>query len=160
MTTAEATTILTTDSVAQALLGSTALARLAYIWPDGKPRVVPMWFHWNDRAVIMATAANAPKMRALTANPDVALSIDVDAWPYQMLTIRGTASVDLVDEMPPEFPIMARRYLGIGMAEQFVPVAGEKVRRWIRIAVRPEEVRILDFQTRFPSAWSTDEDRS
>jgi hypothetical protein len=26
--------------------------------------------------------------------------------------------------------------------------------RWIRIAIQPEEVRILDFKTRFPSAWS------
>ena len=35
------------DPVAQELLGSQELARLAYSWLDGTPRVVPMGFHWN-----------------------------------------------------------------------------------------------------------------
>ena len=33
------------DPVAQELLHSTNLARLAYTWHDGTPRVVPIWFH-------------------------------------------------------------------------------------------------------------------
>jgi hypothetical protein len=33
------------DPVAQTLLHSTIPARLAYVWPDGTPRVVPIWFH-------------------------------------------------------------------------------------------------------------------
>jgi len=35
------------DHIAQELLGSTELARLAYTWSDGTPRVVPIWFHWT-----------------------------------------------------------------------------------------------------------------
>ncbi len=31
--------------VAQQLLASRELARLAYTWTDGTPRVVPIWFH-------------------------------------------------------------------------------------------------------------------
>lgn len=35
------------DPVAQDLLASTVPARLAYTWHDGKPRIVPIGFHWN-----------------------------------------------------------------------------------------------------------------
>lgn len=35
------------DPVAQDLLGSKELARLAYTWLAGTPRVVPIWFHWT-----------------------------------------------------------------------------------------------------------------
>jgi hypothetical protein len=42
MTVEEARLILQTDEVAQHLLSSTIVARLAYTWRDGSPRVVPM----------------------------------------------------------------------------------------------------------------------
>ena len=29
------------------LLESKIPARLAYVWTDGTPRVIPIWFHWN-----------------------------------------------------------------------------------------------------------------
>jgi len=35
------------DPVAQELLRSTNLAKLAYVWTDGTPRVVPIWFEWT-----------------------------------------------------------------------------------------------------------------
>ena len=37
--------MLTENPLARNLLQSNALARLAYVWTDGTPRVVPMWFH-------------------------------------------------------------------------------------------------------------------
>jgi hypothetical protein len=42
------------NPVAQELLHSKIPARLAYIWMDGTPRVVPIWFHWNGHALVMA----------------------------------------------------------------------------------------------------------
>src|SRR4051794_23171175 len=53
------------DPVAQQLLESRTLARLAYTWPDGTPRVVPIWFHWTGEVVVMASPPAAPKIRAL-----------------------------------------------------------------------------------------------
>ena len=47
MTIEEARRTLQTDKLAQDLLGSPIVARLAYTWRDGSPRVVPMWFHWT-----------------------------------------------------------------------------------------------------------------
>ena len=39
---------LLSSPVAQELLQSTIPARLGYIARDGTPRVVPIWFHWNE----------------------------------------------------------------------------------------------------------------
>ena len=39
--------------------------------------------------------------------------------------------------------------------EHYVALYRQTFSRWTRIAIRPEEVRILDFQARFPSAWSS-----
>jgi hypothetical protein len=158
MTTTEATTTLQTDPVAQELLRSTIPARLAYVWRDGKPRVVPMWFHWTGEEFLMGAPPNAPKMKVLADHPSVALTIDGNEWPYPVLSARGVASVRLVDqpveETFPEYAAMARRYLGEQGGMEFQAQARRTFARWTRIAIRPEEVRILDFKTRFPSAWS------
>ena len=154
MTSDEATTILRTDPVAQGLLQSAIPARLAYTWRDGKPRVVPMWFHWTGEEFLMGAPPNAPKMRVLADYPDVAFSIDSNEWPYRVLCVRGTASVREVEGSFPEYEAMARRYLGEEGGQQFLELRKQKFARWTRIAIRPEQVRVLDFQTRFPSAWS------
>ena len=78
--------------LAQQLLQATTLARLAYTWTDGTPRVVPMWFHWTGEAFLLGAPPNSPKMAALARNPRVALSIDSDTWPYKVLTVRGTVA--------------------------------------------------------------------
>jgi nitroimidazol reductase NimA-like FMN-containing flavoprotein (pyridoxamine 5'-phosphate oxidase superfamily) len=73
------------DPIAQELLRSTSLARLAYVWRDGTPRVVPIWFHWIGKEIILGTPPKAPKVRALSPNAKVALSIDGNTWPRPML---------------------------------------------------------------------------
>lgn len=153
----EATTILRTDPVAQELLGSTIPARLAYIWRDGKPRVVPMWFHWTGDEFLMGAPPNAPKMKVLADHPSVAFTIDGNDWPYHVLSVRGTASVRLVDQPVevsfPEYADMARRYLGVEGAQGFQALARQTFTHWARIAIRPEEVRILGSKHPLPSAW-------
>ena len=89
------------DPVAQELLHSRVPARLAYNWLDGSPRVIPIWFHWTGDEVVLGTPPRAPKLKALPANPTVALSIDSDSWPYRVLQIRGTARVEMVEESRP-----------------------------------------------------------
>jgi nitroimidazol reductase NimA-like FMN-containing flavoprotein (pyridoxamine 5'-phosphate oxidase superfamily) len=64
------------DPVAQELLHSTIPARLAYVWRDGTPRVVPIWFHWNGTEIVLGTPLKAPKVQALSHNPQVVLTID------------------------------------------------------------------------------------
>jgi hypothetical protein len=144
------------DPVAQQLLTSTIPARLAYNWFDGTPRVVPMWFHWDGKEFVLGSPGRAPKLKALRKNPEVALTIDdAAAWPYKALLVRGTARLEMVKGVVPEYAASARRYFGEEQGKQWVEQAGGMVSEWGRIAIRPEWVGILDFETRFPSALSS-----
>jgi hypothetical protein len=49
---------------------------------------------------------------------------------------------------------MARRYLGDEGGEQFLTAARQTFTHWVRITLRPEHVRVIDFPNTFPSAWS------
>ncbi len=140
------------DPVAQELLQSRMPAQLAYSWLDGSPRVVPVWFHWTGQEVVVCSPPKAPKLRALQQNPAVAVSIDTDARPYRVLQIRGTATVRIVEGTPPEYEEAAKRYLGVDQGKAWVARAKGMTPTTARVAVRPEWVGVIDFETRFPSA--------
>ncbi len=140
------------DPVAQELLKSTCPARLAYVWPDGSPRVVPIWFHWTGREIVLGTPPAAPKVRVLSKRPQVAVTIDGSTWPYQVLQIRGTARVEVVDGVVPEYALAAARYFGADQGKAWVAQVGGMFSKMARISIKPEWVSVLDFQTRFPSA--------
>jgi hypothetical protein len=79
--------LLETD-LAQRLLASTELARVAYVAKDGTPRVFPMLFHWTGSEVVLPTFGGL-KVNALRARPDIAITIDDAATPPSVLLIRG-----------------------------------------------------------------------
>jgi hypothetical protein len=100
------------DPVADELLHSTNLARLAYTWRDGTPRVVPIWFHWDGEAIVLGSPPNAPKVNVLPDSSKVALTIDRHEFPYHALLIRGTAHAETVEGVTPEYEACAERYFG------------------------------------------------
>jgi PPOX class probable F420-dependent enzyme len=140
------------DPVAQELLASKIPARLAYIWTDGTPRVVPIWFHWDGRELVMGTPPKAPKLKALAKNPKVSITIDDNQFPHKVLLIRGTARLTPVDGVCREYASAAERYFGKEQGQGWVKQLQGMVPGMVRIGVTPEWVGILDFKTRFPSA--------
>jgi hypothetical protein len=140
------------DPVAQELLYSTNLARLAYNWRDGTPRVVPIWFHWDGETIVLGSPPNAPKVNVLPNNSKVALTIDRDEFPYHALLIRGTAHVETVEGVTLEYEACAERYFGEEQGREWVENVRQMSPQMTRIRVKPEWVSILDFETRFPSA--------
>jgi hypothetical protein len=140
------------NSASQELLRSKIPARLAYVWTDGTPRVIPIWFHWNGHEIVMATPPKAPKLKALARNPKVSLTIDDNTFPHKVLLIRGTARLDRVEGIVPEYEVAAHRYFDAKLAEGWLTQLRGTVSSMVRITVTPEWVGLLDFQTRFPSA--------
>src|ERR1700747_3336248 len=136
------------------LLQSRIPARLAYVWTDGTPRVIPIWFHWNEREFVLATPPKAPKLKALAKTPKVALTIDDSTFPHKVLLVRGTARLETVRGIVPEYEAAAERYFGREQGQAWVSKLRGMVPSMVRIAVIPEWVGILDFETRFPSALS------
>jgi nitroimidazol reductase NimA-like FMN-containing flavoprotein (pyridoxamine 5'-phosphate oxidase superfamily) len=140
------------DPLSQELLQSAIPARMAYNGTDGLPRAIPIGFLWKDGRIVVCTSSNAYKVKALSANPKVALTIDTEA-PYRALLVRGTASVEIVDGVPPEYLKASRKAM---TDEQQYRAFESEVRslyeRMARITIAPEWAKVLDFETRLPSA--------
>ncbi|KGN40443.1 pyridoxamine 5'-phosphate oxidase [Knoellia aerolata] len=140
------------DPVAQRLLTSRAPARLAYLWTDGTPRVIPIGFHWNGTELVLGTPPDAPKTRALVDGVKVAVSIDTDTMPYDVLQIRGSVRTDVTDGIAPEYEAMVLRCQGQDAGRAWLDSLRQICPRMVRVFITPEWVGILDFQQRFPSA--------
>jgi hypothetical protein len=82
----------------------------------------------------------------------VALTIDSDAMPYQVLLVRGTVRTDTVEGIAPEYAAMTKRVFGEEQGQAWLDNLAPLSPRMARVFVRPEWVGILDFETRFPSA--------
>ena len=150
--------LLETD-VAQRLLHSTIPARLAYTAIDGTPRVMSTWFVWSDGELVMSTFTYCPplgikrparRLRALRTYPDVAVTIDTEPQPPEVLLLRGRVSIIEIDGMVPEQAQAARRYLGEEGGIAYVAQAQHPETRMARIALRPTWIGVLDFQNRLP----------
>jgi hypothetical protein len=137
--------------VAQELLQARMPARLAYLALDGTPRVVPMQFHWTGEQIVLSCFPADPKAAALRKNPQVALAIDTSEPPFKVLQVRGTAAVTLVDELPPEAVAAATRNMGPEGGRAFAEQAARLSPSYVRIAIRPTWVDVLDFESRLPA---------
>jgi hypothetical protein len=139
------------DPVAQELVKGPTHARLAYTARDGSPRVIPIGYFWDGDAFVMASPTNSPKLKALTADPRVALTIDTSSFPPHVLLVRGNAALEIVDGVPDEFVEASRRFVG----EENMPEWDAGVRALYKqmaiIRVTPTWVKIFDFETRLPS---------
>ena len=132
---------------AQELLASTSAAHLAYIAADGTPRVIPVGFFWTGEEFVVSTAETSPKVTALSARPDVSLAIDAGGTPgaARTLSVRGRASIEIVDGVVPEYLAAARKSMDAEAAAEFERGVRAMYDRMARIAIRPSWARYYDF---------------
>jgi hypothetical protein len=132
---------------AQELLASTSAAHFGYIGKDGSPRVIPVGFYWTGDEFVISTATTSPKVEALADRTDVALTIDGGATPNQArtLSIRGRASVEIVDGVVPEYLAAARKTMDAEAAAEFEQNVRGTYDQMARIAITPHWVRFYDF---------------
>ena len=143
--------LLRTDVARRRLAADTPL-RLAYVAKDGTPRVVPVLFHWTGEEVVMGGFAPSARGRALRANPRVALTIDTDEQPPEVLSLRGDAVVTEMRGVVPEYETYMRAGMPAEAADDYFALLRSRDVVMERIAVRPDWVGVVDFQTRFPAA--------
>ena len=137
--------------VSQELLQAAIPARLGYVAPDGSPRVVPLLFHWTGAEVVVTSWPDDPKVAAIQAAPTVSVTIDTDAFPFKVLSLRGEAAVTIVDGVAPECLPTFSRYFGPDEGRIWVERMRMMSDQQARIAIRPDWVNVVDFQTRFPN---------
>jgi hypothetical protein len=139
---------------ARTLLASATLLRLAYNGSDGFPRVIPIGFFWNGDQIVVCTAVTAPKVKALSSRPNVAVTIDVGdtSAEAKALLVRGLAHVDIVDGVPHEYFAASRKVSGGASGAEFERQVRAMFDQMARIAIEPVWARFFDFGAgRMPS---------
>jgi uncharacterized pyridoxamine 5'-phosphate oxidase family protein len=130
------------------------VARLAFVAADGTPRVLPIAIFWNGSEIVMCTSTNARKLTALRRNPAVALTIDTEVHPPDVLLLRGEAELDPVDGIPEEYLQMSGTYT---MTPEQREVFEREIQTlyadgMVRIVVRPRWARLIDFEHTLPES--------
>jgi hypothetical protein len=100
---------------------------------------------------VLCTVPHAPKVSALKANPKVAFTVDTNAFPPHVLLVRGTAAIDIVDGVPPEYLAASRKGVGPDQWDAFEAQVRAMYKQMARIKITPLWAKLLDFQTRFPT---------
>jgi hypothetical protein len=139
---------------ARNLLASATLLRLAYNGSDGFPRVIPIGFFWNGNQIVVCTAATAPKVKALSSGPNVAMTIDAGDTPAEAkaLLMRRRASVDIVNGVPDEYIAASKKALGADQVAGFELQVRSMYDQMARISIEPVWARFFDFGAgRIPS---------
>ena len=102
--------------------------------------------------LVLASVSYAAKVKALVANPKVALTIDTAEPPWHLLLVRGSAGVEVVDGVVPEYLAASRKVTPEDRWEAFEAEVRSLYKQMARIAVTPERVKLIDFETTLPSA--------
>ncbi|HEU0164029.1 MAG TPA: pyridoxamine 5'-phosphate oxidase family protein [Thermomicrobiales bacterium] len=138
------------DPVSRRLIDSSNPVRLAYTGKDGFPRVVPLAFHWNGSQFVIGTIPGSAKTGTLAVNPKVAMTIYTTAFPPNVLLVRGTASLELVDGVPDEYIEANRKQIPAGMFPEWQNGVRHLYKEMVLIKVTPEWAKVMDFETRLP----------
>jgi nitroimidazol reductase NimA-like FMN-containing flavoprotein (pyridoxamine 5'-phosphate oxidase superfamily) len=134
------------------LLGSGIPARLAYVGLDGGPRVVPIAFLWDGSQILVFTLPKSAKVKALQANPKVAITIDTEAFPPRVLLVRGTATMDPVDGVQDGYVEASRKLVPPDQMAAWEAGVRSLYEEMVRVTIEPEWAKLLDFETTIPKA--------
>jgi len=136
-----------TQPKAQHLLTTATVCHLAYNGADGLPRAVPVGFLWSGGAVVICTATTAPKVRALSARPDVAITIDGGDTPAtaQSVLLRGRATLETVEGIPEEYLTAATKAMAGATLAGFESAVRQMYPRMVRITIAPTWARFFDY---------------
>ena len=80
----------------------------------------------------------------------MALTINTEAYPPQVLLVRGTARVEILDEVALEYLAASRRNLDEEQARAFEGYAREAFKHMARIRITPDWAKLLDFSNPSP----------
>jgi hypothetical protein len=138
--------------IAQQLLRDEPILHLSYTARDGGPRVIPIGYLWDGASFRMWTIPSSAKVRALQADPRVAITIDIPGPPPRVLLIRGTATLTTVDGVSDGYLEASHRTMPPQAWEAFDAQVRALYEQMVAITVTPAWARLLDFETTAPRA--------
>jgi PPOX class probable F420-dependent enzyme len=75
------------------LLRREAIIWLSSVRPDGGPHLVPIWFSWDGREILVASKPHAQKVRNFRANPVVMLACGEAEEDFDVGLVEGRAEL-------------------------------------------------------------------
>jgi hypothetical protein len=150
MTYEEIVELMNNDPIVQKLLRAPIPARLAYVARDGSPRVVAVSYLWNGKGFVFASPPDWPKIKALSANPKVALTVDTTDFPPNTLLARGIATIEFDKGLPDEYIEASRRIVGEDRMPEWEANVRAEERNMALVTITPTWIKVIDFVTRFP----------
>jgi PPOX class probable F420-dependent enzyme len=121
----------------------------------GRPRMVPMWFLWDGRMILLFSLPKTRKLRDIIANSAVVLALEAADQGYDVVIIEGRAT--LIDDpnitglMPAfveKYASIPRRWPPQEWARKFsqaIRVAPTKLTAWKTKPGTPPENRSVRF---------------
>ena len=101
-------------------MSETHTAKLATVRADGRPHVVPVWFHLDGEDLVFTTWHKSVKGLNMQRDPRVCICVDDEKPPYAFMQIEGTATLE--DDPETLLTWSARiggRYMGEELAEAY-----------------------------------------
>jgi hypothetical protein len=138
--------------ITQQLLRDEPLMRFAYTGLDGAPRVIPLAYLWDGTSLLFWTNTISAKVRALQADPRVAVTIDVIGPPPRVLLARGTAELTTVDGVPDGYLQASHRTTPPEAWDDFDTQVHGLYTQMVAVRITPTWAKLLDFETTAPSA--------
>jgi PPOX class probable F420-dependent enzyme len=78
---------------AEAALRDDPVVWLSSVRPDGRPHLVPVWFHWDGERIVAFSKPNARKVENLRDEPRVMLAVGTPGPEYDVELIEATAEL-------------------------------------------------------------------
>ena len=109
-----------------ALLRGRSTCYIATVMPDGSPQLTQTWVDTDGRHVLVNTVEGFQKVRNVTRDPRVALTVADPAQPHRYTSIRGRVIQMTREGADDQLEALSQRYLG-GPYPGFGAPAGARV---------------------------------
>lgn len=83
---------------------------LSSVKQNGEPHMVPVWFLWDGKTILIFSQPNTQKMRNLQHDRRVMLALNTTPDGGEVLMIKGTAELGESADMKNEIPALAEKY--------------------------------------------------
>lgn len=88
----------------EAALRDDSVVWLSSVQPDGRPHLVPVWFHWDGERIVAFSKPHARKVENLRDQPSVMLAVGTPGPEFEVELIEAIAELPKrpADEVMPE----------------------------------------------------------
>lgn len=124
---------------AEAALRHDPVVWLSSVQADGRPHLVPVWFHWDGDRIVAFSKPNARKVENLRDQPSVMLAVGTPGPEFDVELIEATAEL-------PDAPAAA--LMPAGFAQKYRELlrrAGLTVQRFAEVYSQPIVLRPTRF---------------